>query len=304
MLPLALSSLPFVLIRTYTFMMEIAINRLAEQLLSAQGVSPGRDKIRVTNPLSPWERVRVREARKGGFTYPTVSPQAGRGTLPRAPVPWIPAFSDMRRIFWCDEKNRLTGIPLPATIIADRFAIQTCLYISEPKRRPSHAAPVESRRHRTPRQPGPLPGQPDRNLLGLFLPMAGTLLRVHPLLVILSGWPRMAWRGSSNPVKRRYLPPHGFASVPAEKQTRFRDIVGVTALLLCSGGVHPRFVGSWARNPAGISGRTVFSPRSSAACWLSPRIAGYEIRRQALVRIRRGRRALRPLVPFLGLSPT
>jgi len=36
---LALSSLPFVLIRTYTFMMVININRLAEQLLSAQGAA-------------------------------------------------------------------------------------------------------------------------------------------------------------------------------------------------------------------------------------------------------------------------
>jgi len=31
----------------------------------AQGVSPGRDKRRVMNPLSLWERARVREALKG-----------------------------------------------------------------------------------------------------------------------------------------------------------------------------------------------------------------------------------------------
>ncbi|HQH72316.1 MAG TPA: hypothetical protein PK360_09565 [bacterium] len=69
--------------------------------------------------------------------------------------------------------------------------------------------------------------------LGLFLLLAGTLLRVHPLLVILSWLAAYGLARLFEPVKRRYIYPRmGFASVPAEKQTRFRDIVGVTALLL------------------------------------------------------------------------
>ncbi|MFB3785398.1 MAG: hypothetical protein ACE15F_03420 [bacterium] len=69
--------------------------------------------------------------------------------------------------------------------------------------------------------------------VGLFLLLAGALLCVHPLLVILSWLAAYGLARLIEPVKRRYIYPRmGFAAVPAEKQTRFRDIVGVTALLL------------------------------------------------------------------------